>query len=470
MSDFVQKNADLLHGSPFFSVLKFSVPMIIGDFCQQLYNAVDSMIVGQCVGKSALAALGIAGPIYSMVLFFLVGIAMGVGVVISQHFGARNLTRLKRAAATGLVAGSLVSLLVAVGSIALSRPFLRWMNTPQELLDPTDTYLKIVYIGLFFSYVYNYYCFAIRAVGNVTVPLLFLIVSVIVNALLDLLFVPALGMGVAGAALATVLAQGLSAVLCIVYTQKRVSNLRLGWRELRIDRTELGAVTSYGLSMSLQQVFVYVGRISVQGLVNTYDVNTIAGVNAATRTDALLQTPARGYTNALTTYCAQNWGAGNFERIRRGYLASWIGVLAYTVIGTLLGILLARPLTAMFVDGGEVEVIAVGEQFVRVMATGYLFMCIIVQSQSFMKGIGLLKCFFASTAISILFRIGFSYLFEHIWGLQGMYWAVPASWVIGGTYGIIVSAIGYRVRCNPARMCKREHAQENVENPQNLTE
>ncbi len=436
-------------GSPFWTVLRFSVPLMIGDFCQQLYNTVDSIIVGRVVGKGALAALGVAGPIMSIVLFLLVGVAMGVGVVISQHFGAGRYERLRRAAATGLAIGIVCSLAIAAISIGLSRPFLAWMRTPESILDSTDLYLKIVFAGAIFTYLYNFYCFGIRAIGNAFAPLMFLLVSVGLNAVLDVLFVAAFGMGVAGAAIATVVAQLVSAAMCIVYTHLRVPMLGLRLRDLRIDRKELPAVLSYGSSMALQKVFIYVGRIAVQGLVNRYDVNVIAGVNSATRLDALIQTPIRGYTNALTTYCAQNYGARRFDRIRRGYRASWIGVVAYTVVSMTLGILCSEPLVRLFVDADETQVVRVGADFVIAMASGYLFMCVIVQSQAYMKGVGLLKSFFGSTATAIAFRIGLSYLFEHFWGLRGMYWAVPASWLVGALYGMTVVALSWRRRCAP---------------------
>lgn len=422
---------------------------MIGDFCQQLYNAVDSIIVGKTVGKEALAALGVASPIMSIVIFLLVGIAMGAGVVMSQYYGAREYDKVRRVMSTALLLGLAFTGLLSVFSIGLSKPFLRFLRTPEAILNDTDVYLKIIFAGAIFNYLYNFYCFAVRSIGNSFVPLLFLLAAVAVNAALDALFVIALHMGVAGAALATVIAQLLSAILCIVYTHRKIPLLKLKPKDLVFERAYFGQVASYSLMMALQQVFIYVGRIAVQGLVNTYDVDAVAGVNSATRLDALIQTPMRGYTNALTTYCAQNYGARKIERIRQGYLYSWLGVAVYTVLSSAVGIFAARPLVALFVDSAEERVIAVGAQFVRAMAVNYLGMCVIVQSQALMKGVGMLKAFFFSTAISIAFRVGLSYLFDAFWGLEGMYWAVPASWAVGALYGITVCTYVYRkkLRC-----------------------
>lgn len=439
---------DLTQGHPFLTVLKFSVPLMIGDFCQQLYNAVDSIVVGKTVGKEALAALGVAGPIMSIVIFLLVGIAMGAGVVMSQYYGAGENDKVRRVMSTALLLGLIFTGLLSVASIGLSKPFLRLLQTPAEILDDTDVYLKIVFAGAIFNYLYNFYCFSIRAIGNSFVPLIFLLVAVGVNAALDALFVIVLQMGVAGAAIATVIAQLLSAVLCIVYTHRKIPLLKLKPKDLVFDRKYFAQVSSYSLMMALQQVFIYIGRIAVQGLVNTYDVDAVAGVNSATRLDALIQTPMRGYTNALTTFCAQNYGARKFDRIRKGYIGSWIGVGVYTLASSLIGILAAKPLVALFVDHAEQRVIAVGAQYVTAMAFNYFGMCVIVQSQALMKGVGMLKAFFFSTAISIAFRIGLSYLFDALWGLEGMYWAVPVSWAVGSLYGLILCAFILRKKLN----------------------
>lgn len=221
-------------------------------------------------------------------------------------------------------------------------------------------------------------------------------------------------------------------------------------KDIRIDKKIVMEITSYSLSMSIQQVFVYVGRIAIQGLVNTYPVNAVAGVNIGTRLDSLLQTPMRGYVNALTTYTAQNYGAHKYKRVIEGYKASWIFVAIYSVAATAVTVLCAKWMVMLFDDNPEV--IATGTGYTVAIGWGYFLMCVIVQSQGVFKGIGLLKTFVISTFTSIIFRIAFSYLFDYKWGIDGMYWAPTASWVIGGAYCFICMMTAYRKKLVPLAM------------------
>ena len=437
----------LREGKPFSSILKFSVPLIIGDFCQQLYNAIDSIIAGRFISTDALAALGSAAPVMNIVVFLLIGFAMGGGVVMSRYYGANEDEKVRHTMSTALAIGLIFTLVLSVASIAFSKPFLRLLNTKESILTDTDNYLKIVFAGAIFTYLYNFYCFAIRAIGDSFTPLMFLFVSVAFNAVLDILFVVVFKWGVEGTAFATVLAQVLSSVLCIIYTNKKYSLLKMTIKDIRIDKKIVMEITSYSLSMSIQQVFVYVGRIAIQGLVNTYPLNSVAGINIGTRLDSLLQTPMRGYVNALTTYTAQNYGAHKYKRVIEGYKASWIFVAVYSVVATAFTVLCAKWMVSLFDDNPEV--IVTGTGYTVAIGWGYFLMCLIVQSQGVFKGIGLLKTFVISTFTSIVFRIAFSYLFDYKWGIDGMYWAPTASWVIGGTYCFICMMIAYRKKLLP---------------------
>ncbi|MDE6758098.1 MAG: MATE family efflux transporter [Clostridia bacterium] len=437
-----QLKSPLLVKSPFKAILSFSIPLIVGDFCQQLYNAIDSIIAGRFIGTTALASLGSASPIMNIIIFLLIGFAMGSGVIMSRHFGEKNYDTLKKVMGSALAIGIVFTLVLSAFSIGLSRPFLKLLNTQDSLIGGADNYLKIVFAGAIFTYLYNFYCFAVRAVGDSYTPLLFLFASVIINAILDVLFVVVFKWGIEGTALATVLAQMLSSVLCILYTNKKFELLRLKRSDLKVDKKIVWEITSYSLSMSIQQVFVYVGRLAIQGLVNTYPENVVAGVNSGTRLDALLQTPMRGYTNALTTYTAQNLGAKKYKRVVEGYKASWVMVAIVGVLSTLVTVFLAESMVKLF--DSNLEVILAGKGYLVAIGWGYLLMCIIVQSQAVFKGIGMLKTFVVSTLISILFRIGLSYLFEHFWGLDGMFWAPTASWIVGSSYCLIAMLVAYR--------------------------
>lgn len=437
-----QVKSPLLRKSPAKAILSFSLPLMIGDFCQQLYNAVDSIVAGRFIGTAALAALGSASPIMNIVIFLLIGFAMGGGVIMSRYYGRKDYAALKRVMGSALTIGVVFTLLLSAICIGLSRPFLALLNTSESLVGDADNYLKIVFAGAIFTYLYNFYCFAVRSIGDSYTPLLFLFASVVINGVLDVLFVVVFKWGIEGTALATVMAQMLSSLLCIIYTSKKFALLRLSRRDLKVDGKIVWEITSYSLSMSLQQVFVYVARIAIQGLVNTYPEKVVAGVNSGTRLDALLQTPMRGYTNALTTYAAQNYGAKEYKRVLDGYKASWAAVAVVGALTTLVTVFGGRAMVSLF--DADQEVISAGTGYLVDIGCGYMLMCIIVQSQAMFKAIGMLKTFVVSTLISITFRIAFSYLFEKQWGLTGMFWAPTASWVIGATYCLICMAVAYR--------------------------
>ncbi|MDE5990974.1 MAG: polysaccharide biosynthesis C-terminal domain-containing protein, partial [Clostridia bacterium] len=251
-----QVKSPLLVKSPFKAILSFSIPLIVGDFCQQLYNAIDSIIAGRFIGTTALASLGSASPIMNIIIFLLIGFAMGSGVIMSRHFGEKNYDTLKKVMGSALMIGIVFTLVLSAFSIGLSRPFLKLLNTQDSLIGGADNYLKIVFAGAIFTYLYNFYCFAVRAVGDSYTPLLFLFASVIINAILDVLFVVVFKWGIEGTALATVLAQMLSSVLCILYTNKKFELLKLKRSDLKVDKKIVWEITSYSLSMSIQQVFV----------------------------------------------------------------------------------------------------------------------------------------------------------------------------------------------------------------------
>ncbi|MDE6189362.1 MAG: polysaccharide biosynthesis C-terminal domain-containing protein, partial [Clostridia bacterium] len=397
-----------------------------------------------------------ANPAPTLLILLLIVFSMRSAGITSRYFGKKDFASLKRVMGSALTIGIVFTLILSAVCIGLCRPFLKLLNTQESLIGGADVYLKIVFAGAIFTYLYNFYCFSVRSIGDSYTPLIFLFASVLFNAFLDVLFVVVFKWGIEGTALATVAAQALSSVLCIVYTNKKFELLRLSFKDLKVDGRIVWEITSYSLSMSLQQVFVYVARIAIQGLVNTYPENIVAGANSGARLDALLQTPMRGYTNALTTYCAQNYGAKEYKRVVDGYKASWVAVAVVGTLTTLVTVLGGRAMVSLFDENPEV--VSAGTAYLVDIGWGYMLMCVIVQSQAVFKGIGMLKTFLVSTLTSIIFRIAFSYLFEYYWGLEGMFWAPTASWVVGGTYCLVCMLIAYRKILVPLASGGKEEA------------
>ena len=242
--DVALNKTPLLTQSPAKVILKFSLPLILGDFCQQLYNVVDSIVAGRFIGTNALAELGVASPVMNIIIFLLIGFAMGGSVIMSRHFGNKDYDSLKKVMGNALVIGVIFTLALSALSIGISRPFLKLLNTKDTLLQGADNYLKIVFAGAIFTYLYNFYCFAVRSIGDSFTPLIFLFVSVAFNAILDVLFVVVFKWGIEGTAMATVFAQMLSAALCIIYTRKKFSLLRLKRDDLKIRKGIIFEITS----------------------------------------------------------------------------------------------------------------------------------------------------------------------------------------------------------------------------------
>lgn len=437
------QNNYLLKGNSFISILRFSIFFIVGDILQQLYNVVDSIIVGKFISTNALAAIGVASPVMSLVMFMITGFTIGTGIVFSRYFGEKNYDVLKKSVSTALIVGFMFTIIVSICSFALCKPFLILLQTPGEILKDTTTYLYIIFAANIFTFLYNFFCYAIRSIGNSFLPLIFLIVSIILNALLDLLFVLGFKWGIEGAAFATSLSQLIAAVMVIIYTYKKVELLRLSKKDFIFDKKLAKMVLNYSSAVSLQQTFVYIGRISVQGLFNSYGTEVIAGVNAAEKINALFQTPFRGYANALTTFYSQNYGAKKINRVFEGYKSSWIISIVMGVGFGLIGYFFADNFAAMFMKEDSYLALKYGSEFIKAMAIGFALAFIIVQHQSFMRGLGYLKIFFLSTVIAITFRIIFSYTFNHFIGLDAVFYAPTCSWIVGCVFNVVCMIVIY---------------------------
>ena len=427
---------NLLEGKEGKVIISFSIFFILADLIQQLYNAVDTIILGRFVSTNALAAIGVATPIMNLFLYAITGFTIGCSIVFARYYGKGDGTGLRRSLSTALITGLVFTVVLSAIGIAVCKPFLRFLNTPEEILQDTFVYLCIIFAGNVFSYLYNFYTYAIRSLGNSLTPLWFLIIATIINAGLDLLFVIVFKMGVLGAALATIIAQALSVVMVITYTNIKIGILKLSFKELVFDKELAKEVMSYSVSVALQQSFVYIARICVQGLVNTYGADTIAGANVGEKINALMLIIFRGYTNAVTTFYSQNRGAKKYDRIARGYKSTYYATIANAIVFTLIGVFLAKPLVHIFIDSASVDAIDAGVKYTMCMAYGYLFAFMIFQNQALMRGMGWLKIFCTQTFLTISLRVIFAYSLNGVMGRDSIFWAVPLSWVVGGTISL----------------------------------
>ena len=350
---------DMTQGSITRQLISYSVPLILGNLFQLTYNAVDSIIAGRFIGKEALAAEGMASPVMNLVILGISGICMGAGVLMSEFFGAKHLEKLKREMSTAVLFGLYFSLAVTGMGIIFTPALLRLLHVPEELMKMTAVYLRIIFIGAPFTYFYNALSSALKSVGDSKTPLKFLMFSSVLNGVLDLIFIGGLGFGIVCSAVTTVAAEAVSAGLSVWYVYQKIPLLRLERGEFVMDRGLLKTTLQYGSVTALQQSCQPVGKVLIQGAVNTLGVDVIAAYNAVTRIDDFACLPEQSISHGITTFVAQNRGAQKPERMKKGFgrgllleFGYWIGICAVVL-------LIRNTVLKLFVTGESAEAIAV---------------------------------------------------------------------------------------------------------------
>jgi putative MATE family efflux protein len=421
---------DMTKGSSSKILITFSIPMVFGNILQQLYNTTDAIIVGKFIGKNALAAVGVANPIMSIAIFFIFGICIGTSVLISQLFGAGKFDVLKKEISTALIVGTIFTLSISLVCILLSRGALILIGTPADILDDADLFLKIIFGGLIFSFLYNFYSSALGAIGDSRTPLLFLFISCVLNGILCVIFVVYFKLGVAGSAIATVIAQGISSILCITYVYIKIPIIRLKPNELVIDKALLTKTIQYSWVTALQQTCLYIGRLLVQGVVNPFGTNAIAAFNSVTRVDSFILAPGDSFASSMAIYSAQNRGAGKQDRIVEGYKNANIIMTVYSVITALIVFLGAETIMNFFVYSTEKEVILIGVKYLRFMSVFYILSGFCNILQGLFRGVGKLRITLIATVMQISIRVALSYILAPYFGVLAVGYAVAVGWII----------------------------------------
>ncbi len=355
-------------------LILFSLPLMLGNVFQMLYNTVDSVIVGNFVSKQALAAIGSTTVIVNMLVFFFNGFSIGAGVVIGQYFGARDMEKLHRSIETTMAATFLVSLLFSVLGVLLVEPMLRFMSTPEDVFPEATVYLRIYLGGISGLLIYNMGSGILRAVGDSTRPLYFLILTSLLNIVLDLFFILVLDTGVAGAAIATVLSQFLSGGLILLLLSRTRDVYRLSWRELCLDLPLLRKIVSVGLPAAVQMVITAFSNIFVQGYINVFGSDVMAGWSSYNKLDQFIILPIQSMSMAATTFVSQNIGAGQERRAGRGTAVSIL--LSSAVSGVIVALLIVFAAPAVRLFSPDAEVIRYGALFIRVNVGFLLFNCV----------------------------------------------------------------------------------------------
>ncbi len=434
----------------------YAVPLVLGNLFQLTYNVVDSAIVGRFIGKEALAAVGTASPVMNLLILGVSGLCIGASVIMSEAFGARDDGKVRREMATVSVFGFWFSAVCAALGTLLAVPLLRLLQTPDEVLGLTASYLRVVFWGTPFTFFYNAVASALKSVGDSKTPLKFLAFASVLNACLDLVFIGLLGFGVICSAATTVIAEAVSAILCIVYVYKNIPVLALEPREFRMDRPLLGLTLRYGGVTALQQACQPVGKLFIQGAINSLGVDAMAAFNAVTRVDDYAFTPEQSIASAITTFTAQNRGAGETKRMFRGFRVGLALETGYWVCVCAATLALREPLMHLFIGASEPEVTAAGCEYLGVMAFLYLMPAFTNGIQGFFRGAGDMGVTLWNTFLQISLRAVFVWVLTPRVGLVGAAWACAVGW--GAMLAFQIPYYFVRRRVYAARAQSKEHA------------
>ncbi len=421
---------DLTIGNEGKLILKFAAPMLLGNVFQQLFSIVDSFVVGNFVGKIALAAVGASFPVIFIMISMIIGLVMGTTVVVSQYYGAKDFVKVKRAIDTMYIYATVAGIVTTVIGLVISEPLLRALGLPEEIMPQATLYLRIYLSGMIIFFGYNGTSAVLRGMGDSKTPLYFLIIATITNIILDLLFVAVFKWGVAGAAYATLISNGVAFGLAIYWLNKTHKIVRIAIRGLHFDREVFRQSIRIGLPTGVQQTMVAMGALVLLGIVNRFGTNTIAGFSVASRLDSLALIPAMSFSQALSTFVGQNIGANKPERIKAGLVATVKMSGIVTIVTTIFIVIAGHLLMSLF--SNDDEVIRIGSQYLTIVSSFYLLFTLMFIYNGVMRGAGDTLIPMFATLLSLwLIRIPMAWYLSEKIGESGIWWSIPVGWAIG---------------------------------------
>lgn len=426
---------DMTEGRPFGILWRFTVPMLISVMFQQLYNIVDSVVAGKFVGVDALAAVGASYPVTMIFMAVATGLNIGCSVVISLYFGAKEYEQMKSAVSTSLLTVLGISVLLTVIGLVFSRPLMSLLKTPEDIFGDSALYLNIYICGLIFLFMYNICTGVFTALGDSRTPLYFLIASSVGNIILDLVFVICFHMGVAGVAWATFLAQGVSSVLAFITLKKRLKSVISGAYD-KFSSSMLKKIMEVAVPSILQQSFISVGNLFVQGLINSYGSTVVAGYSAGMKINTFAITSFTTLGNGVSSFTAQNMGARKMDRVSKGFRSGVIMVLSVAVPVFLLFFFGGRPIVELFMSEGGERAAGVGVEFLRITSPFYAVISLKLIADGILRGAGAMKAFMIATFSDLILRVILAFVLSGFWGETGIWLSWPVGWVIGTSLSV----------------------------------
>ena len=421
---------DMTKGNPLKLILLFSIPLLIGNAFQQLYNVVDTLIVGRTLGKGPLAAVGAVGALVFAIIGFCFGMSSGFGVIIGQRFGAKDEQGLRRSVTHSVVLSIITTIILTAICVPSTRWMLRAMRTPSELLDDATTYLRILFIGLGATFFYNTLSAIIRALGDSRTPLYFLILSSVVNILLDLLFILHFGMGVAGAAWATVLSQLLSALCCLWFVSRHFPILRLRHSDWHSSDRMYSDLLKQAIPMGFHFSIIALGAVILQVAVNDFGPTAVAGITIANKISMILSNPLPTFGIALGTFVAQNYGAQQLQRIRQGINQTLVGLtIPWCVIAGVICFFGDDAMTALFLKEPDAEVLHLARVYFQTVVTFYFAIGTMFVYRNVMQSVGLPLWPLVAAVIELLGRMSGAIILPRFIGYPGVCLSSPLAWI-----------------------------------------
>lgn len=426
----INRSTDMTTGSIWKRMVSFAVPVFLGNLCQQLYNTVDSVIVGKFVGKQALAAVASSGNLIFMMTGFFMGLFIGAGIVIAQYFGARNYEKVRSAVHTDIAFALCCGVLLTLLGVFFTPTILTWMRTPADVLSTSILYFRLYFLGSLATILYNAGMGILQAVGDSRSPLYYLVISSVVNVALDLLFVGAMDMGVAGAAVATVISQVVSAVLCIIKLTRSDGPYRLEIKRIGFDLPLLKKITSQGVPSGVQNSITAIANVVVQSNINTFGSDAMAGCGSYSKVEGFVFLPITAFAMALTTFIGQNLGAGQFDRAKQG---ARIGILCSMAMAELIGVALffLAPY-AMRLFNDDPAVVAIGVRQSHIEALFFCFLAFAHGVSAVLRGAGRAQVpMYTMLGCWCILRVSYITLALKVWpDIATIFWAYPITWSV----------------------------------------
>ncbi len=423
------KTKDMTNGGIMMNIIKFCLPLMIGNLFQQFYNMADIIIVGQFVGKTALSAVGSVGSLNFLVIGSVIGLCTGFTVPVAQRFGAQDFKALKKYIANIVYTSAALAVVITAIAVDLTDPLLRLMNTPEDIYKDAHDYIVVIFAGIGATILYNILASIVRALGDSRTPLYFLVFSSILNIGLDILLITQFDMGVRGAAVATVISQFVSGVMCFFYVKKKFPVLHITKETRGIDLNCIKKLISNGIPLSLQFSITAIGSVMLQSCVNSLGAEAIAAVTIGGKTQLMIVLPSETIGATMTVYCGQNLGAGKIDRIKKGVKSGVVLATCYTVIGFCVARFLGPYISLLFINGGEASIINLAQQYINAGSYFYFILSLLFLFRNSIQGLGYSSVAMFAGFFELVARAIMGFGFVNTLGYDAACIANPVAWI-----------------------------------------